>query len=57
MRGFRNVGLEQAVLIAMLGGDEVGDVTWSQSLLDATESKGIKPEKDVRVVLNSDNGG
>ena len=57
MRGFRNVGLEQAVLIAMLGGDEVGDVTWSQSLLDATESKGIKPEKDVRVVLNSYNGG
>ena len=54
MRGFRNVGLEQAVLIAMLGGNEGGDVTWSQSLLDATERKGISPEKDVRVVLNSD---
>ena len=38
----------------MLGGNEVGDVTWSQSLLDATERKGISPEKDVRVVLNSD---
>mgnify|MGYP001174563929 CR=1 FL=1 len=45
MRGFRNIGLEQAILIAMLGGDDVGDVTWSQSLLDATAGKGISLQK------------
>ena len=42
MRGFKNVGPEQAVLIAMLGGDNVGNVSWSKSLLEATERKGIK---------------
>ena len=41
MRGFRNISPEQAILIAILGGDNVGNVTWSQSLLDAAEGKGI----------------
>ena len=41
MRGFRNVGPMQEILIAMLGSDDVGNVTWSQSLLDAAEGKGI----------------
>ena len=35
MRGFRNLGTEDAYLLALLGGSDAGHVTWSPKVLEA----------------------
>ncbi len=54
MRGFRNIGDETSILIAMLGGNEVGAVTWAQSLLDGVGEKGIRLDEDGNIVMETD---
>jgi uncharacterized RmlC-like cupin family protein len=40
MRGFKNVGTEEAYLFTVLGGTDPGRVTWSPDLLRAAAAKG-----------------
>ncbi|MEP4378046.1 MAG: cupin domain-containing protein [Alphaproteobacteria bacterium] len=52
MRGFSNIGDKTSILIAMLGADDVGQVTWAQSLLDATKGKGIQLDENGQLVTD-----
>jgi hypothetical protein len=40
MRGFRNVGTEEAYLFTVLGGTDPGRVTWSPELVRQASEKG-----------------
>jgi len=40
MRGFKNVGTEEAYLFTVLGGTDPGRVTWSPDLIAAAAAKG-----------------
>ena len=51
MRGFRNVGSEEAYLFTVLGGTDPGRVTWSPALIAAARAKGweLGPDGDLVV--------
>lgn len=42
MRGFRNVGKENAYLMAILGGTDAGRVSWAQKVLEQAKQTGLK---------------
>jgi uncharacterized RmlC-like cupin family protein len=41
MRGFRNVGTEEAFLLAILGGSDAGHVEWSPKVLEEARKHGV----------------
>jgi uncharacterized RmlC-like cupin family protein len=41
MRGFQNVGNEDAYLMAILGGSDAGKVTWPEEILEQARKTGL----------------
>ncbi len=50
MRGFRNVGDEHGILMAIVGGTDTGKVTWSPSVLERARATGLDLDDDGNVV-------
>ena len=50
MRGFRNVGDEHGILMAILGGTDTGKVTWSPSVLMRARASGLDLDDDGNIV-------
>lgn len=42
MRGFRNAGTEESLLLAILGGSDSGHVTWSPKVLETARQHGLR---------------
>lgn len=53
MRGFRNVGTEESVLLAILGGSDSGHVTWSPKVLETARRHGLKLDDEGNLLLTS----
>lgn len=53
MRGFRNVGAEDAYLLAILGGSDSGHVEWSPKVLDAAKQYGLQLDEQGNVISAS----
>jgi uncharacterized RmlC-like cupin family protein len=53
MRGFRNVGTEDAYLLAILGGSDSGHVEWSPKVLDAAKQYGLQLDEHGNVISTS----
>ncbi len=51
MRGFRNVSEGEQLLMALLGGDDAGKVTWPADLLDRAETAGATLDEDGNIVM------
>ena len=51
MRGFRNVGTEEAYLFTVLGGTDPGRVTWAPALIAAAGARGWALDKDGDLVV------
>jgi mannose-6-phosphate isomerase-like protein (cupin superfamily) len=49
MRGFRNDGSEEAVLLSILGGTNPGKVGWNDSVLDAVKARGYALDEDGNI--------
>lgn len=49
-RGFSNVGGDDGMLLAVLGGDDTGGVIWAPSVLRAANANGLGLSSDNRVV-------
>jgi mannose-6-phosphate isomerase-like protein (cupin superfamily) len=50
MRGFRNVGSEDALLMAILGGTVPGRVTWSPDVLEKARRTGLQLDTEGNVI-------
>ena len=50
MRGFRNVGDEHALLMAILGGQDAGKVDWATSVLERAEEAGLTLDPEGNIV-------
>ena len=50
MRGFRNVGDETAVMLAVVGGKDPGRVGWPDSLMEAAKAAGLMLNADGDLV-------
>ncbi|HET9490070.1 MAG TPA: cupin domain-containing protein [Methylomirabilota bacterium] len=50
MRGFRNLGTEDAYLLAILGGSDSGHVEWSPKVLEAARQHGASLDKHGNVI-------
>ena len=46
MRGFRNVGTETAMMLAVVGGHDPGRVGWPASMLDAARAAGLTLDEE-----------
>ena len=53
MRGFRNVGEDHAILMAILGGSDAGKVTWSEGVLARARETGLDLDADGNIVESS----
>lgn len=51
MRGFRNAGTEESVLLAILGGSDAGHVTWSPHVLEMARQHGLQLDAKGNVVV------
>ncbi len=51
MRGFRNDSDGEQLLMALIGGDDAGKVTWPGSLLEAAEASGAIRDADGNIVM------
>lgn len=49
MRGFRNLGTEDAFLLAILGGSDAGHVEWSPSVLETARQHGVQLDEHGNV--------
>lgn len=49
-RGFRNITDRQALIFAVLGGDDPGTLTWAPSLEEAVRKRGYTRDADKKVV-------
>jgi quercetin dioxygenase-like cupin family protein len=49
MRGFRNLGTEDAFLLAILGGSDSGHVEWSPSVLETARQHGVQLDEHGNV--------
>lgn len=45
MRGFKNIGNEYAYLMAILGGNDPGKISWAKSVLELAEKSGLSLDK------------
>jgi quercetin dioxygenase-like cupin family protein len=50
MRGFRNLGTEDAFLLAILGGSDSGHVEWSPSVLETARQHGVQLDEHGNVI-------
>ena len=50
MRGFRNDGDRHAILMALLGGDNAGKVTWAESVLEKAKETGLSLDDAGNIV-------
>jgi uncharacterized RmlC-like cupin family protein len=54
MRGFKNIGHEYANLMAILGGNDPGKISWAKSVLDLAEKSGLRLDSSGKITeLNS----
>jgi len=53
MRGFRNVGTEDAHLMAILGGTDAGRVSWQPEVLEKAKKTGLKLDGQGNVISAS----
>jgi quercetin dioxygenase-like cupin family protein len=51
MRGFRNAGDEYAHLVAVVGGDDNGKVSWASSVLAQAEKTGLRLDADGNLIV------
>jgi hypothetical protein len=49
MRGFRNLGTEDAFLLAILGGSDAGHVEWSPTVLETARQHGVQLDEHGNV--------
>jgi len=49
MRGFRNIGSEDAYLLAILGGSDSGHVEWSPKVLETARQHGVELDEHGNV--------
>lgn len=54
MRGFRNVGSEDAYLFTVLGGTDPGRLTWSPDLIAKARAKGWAVDDDGNLIAGRD---
>lgn len=50
MRGFRNLGTEDAYLLAILGGSDSGHVEWSPQVLESARQHGVQLDERGNVI-------
>ena len=50
MRGFKNVGTEHALLMAIIGGTDAGKVDWAESVLERAAQTGLGLDKAGNLV-------
>jgi quercetin dioxygenase-like cupin family protein len=50
MRGFRNLGTEDAFLLAILGGSDSGHVEWSPKVLESARQHGVQLDEHGNVI-------
>jgi uncharacterized RmlC-like cupin family protein len=50
LRGFRNDSDHEALLLALVGGDDPGKVAWVPSVLEAVKEKGFGLDENGRIV-------
>ena len=53
-RGFRNVTNEEALILAVLGGEDPGTLTWAPSLEEAVRKRGFSRDANKKVVAATD---
>ena len=54
MRGFKNIGNEYANLMAILGGNNPGKISWAKSVLERAEKSGLRLDSSGKIIeLNS----
>ena len=53
MRGFRNDGDSHAILMALLGGDNAGKVTWSDNVLEQARKTGLSLDDNGNLLENA----
>ena len=51
MRGFRNAGDSYAHLVAIVGGDDNGKVSWARSVLDQAAKTGMRLDADGNLIV------
>ena len=51
MRGFRNAGDSDAHLVAIVGGDDNGKVSWARSVLDQAAKTGMRLDADGNLIV------
>jgi len=54
MRGFRNIGDESAMMLAVVGGKDPGRVGWPESMKEAAASAGLVLDDDNNIIEVSD---
>jgi len=52
MRGFRNDGDEYAHMVAVVGGDDNGKVSWARSVLDQAAKTGMHLDADGNLIVD-----
>jgi len=50
LRGFRNDADHEALLLALVGGDNPGKVAWVESVLDAVKQKGFGLDENGQII-------
>ncbi len=53
MRGFRNVGTEDAHLMAILAGTDAGHVAWAPKVLEQAKESGLKLDEQGNILQDS----
>jgi quercetin dioxygenase-like cupin family protein len=53
MRGFRNDGEDYAHMVAVVGGDDNGKVTWARSVLDRASETGLRLDEDGNLIVDA----
>jgi hypothetical protein len=53
-RGFKNVGEDTAMMLAIIGGTNPGKVLWPQETIDAAKKHGIEFDIDGDLVYRGD---
>ncbi len=54
MRGFRNVGNEEAYLLGILGGTDAGRVTWAPAVIERARETGARLDEEGNLIRESE---
>ena len=53
MRGFRNDGEDYAHMVAVVGGDDNGKVSWAASVLERAQATGLRLDADGNLIIDA----